>query len=42
VDVDAQGNIYVTGTALGDVFGGMGAKSPDNSNLNVFVLVFQL
>ena len=41
VDVDAQGNIYVTGTALGDVFGGMGAKSPDNSNLNVFLLVFQ-
>ena len=41
VDVDAQGNIYVTGTALGDVFGGMGAKSPENSNLNVFLLVFQ-
>jgi hypothetical protein len=42
VDVDAQGNIYVTGTALGDVFGGTGARPPDNSNLNVFVLVFQL
>jgi hypothetical protein len=41
VDVDPQGNIYVTGTALGDVFGGMGAAAPDNSNLNVFLLVFQ-
>jgi len=41
VDVDAQGNIYVTGTALGDVFGGMGAAAPANSNLNVFLLVFQ-
>jgi hypothetical protein len=42
VDVDAQGNIYLTGTALGDVFGGTGAHPPDNSNLNVFLLVFQL
>ena len=42
VDVDAQGNIYVTGTVLGDVFGGMGAQAPANSNLNVFLLVFQL
>jgi len=40
-NVDAQGNIYVTGTALGDVFGGMGAAAPANSNLNVFLLVFQ-
>jgi hypothetical protein len=42
VDVDAQGNIYVTGTALGDVFGGMGAQPPANSNLNAFLLVFTL
>ena len=41
VDVDPQGNIYVTGTALGDVFGGTGAAAPDNSNLNVFLLVFR-
>lgn len=40
VDVDPQGNIYVTGTVLGDVFGGMGAQAPANSNLNVFLLVF--
>jgi hypothetical protein len=42
VDVDAQGVIYLTGTALGDVFGGMGAQAPPNSNLNVFLLVFSL
>jgi hypothetical protein len=42
VDVDPQGNIYVTGTALGDVFGGAGATPPADSNLNVFVLVFKL
>ncbi|MCU1334777.1 MAG: cell surface glycoprotein (s-layer protein) related protein-like protein [Bryobacterales bacterium] len=41
VDVDAQGNIYVTGTALGDVFGGTGATPPPDSNLNVFLLVFK-
>jgi Beta-propeller repeat len=40
VDVDTQGNIYVTGTALGDVFGGAGAQVPASSNLNVFLLVF--
>jgi len=42
VDVDAQGVIYVTGTVLGDVFGGAGAKPPADSNLNVFLLVFKL
>ena len=43
IDVDAQGIIYVTGTALGDVFGGVGAMNfPPNSNLNVFLLVFSL
>jgi hypothetical protein len=42
VDVDVPGNIYVTGTVLGDVFGGMGAKAPPNSGLNVFLLVFSL
>jgi hypothetical protein len=42
VDVDTPGNIYVTGTVLGDVFGGMGAQAPPNSNLNVFLLVFSL
>jgi hypothetical protein len=42
VDVDVTGNIYVTGTVLGDVFGGMGAKAPPNSGLNVFLLVFSL
>ena len=42
IDVDTPGNIYVTGTALGDVFGGVGAKAPPNSNLNVFLLVFSL
>jgi len=43
VDVDAQNNIYVTGTVLGDVFAGAGIpKPPDNSNLNVFLLVFNL
>jgi len=42
VDVDAQSNIYVTGTVLGDVFGGMGAQAPPNSSLNVFLLVFKL
>lgn len=40
VDVDTQGNVYVTGTALGDVFGGAGAQVPASSNLNVFLLVF--
>jgi hypothetical protein len=42
VDVDAQGNIYVTGTALGDVFNGMGLRVPPNTiqSLNVFLLVF--
>jgi len=42
VDVDAKGNIYVTGTAFGDVFGGMGARVPPDSSLNVFLLVFKL
>ena len=43
VDVDAQGIIYVTGTVLGDVFGGTGAhNAPPDSNLNVFLLVFSL
>jgi hypothetical protein len=43
IDVDAQNNIYVTGTVLGDVFAGAGRpQPPDNSNLNVFLLVFTL
>jgi hypothetical protein len=43
VDVDAQNNIYVTGTVLGDVFNGTGQpQPPPNSNLNVFLLVFRL
>ena len=43
VDVDALGNIYVTGTVLGDVFAGTGRPlQPPNSNLNVFLLVFSL
>lgn len=42
VDVDAQGNIYVTGTVFGDVFGDTGAKAPPDTNLNVFLLVFKL
>jgi hypothetical protein len=42
VDVDAQGVVYLTGTVLGDVFGGTGAKAPANSGLNVFLLVFSL
>jgi hypothetical protein len=43
VDVDAQNIIYVTGAVLGDVFGGNSIpRPPDNSNLNVFLLVFSL
>ena len=43
VDVDAQNNIYVTGTVLGDVFAGAGEpKPPPESNLNLFLLVFAL
>jgi hypothetical protein len=43
VDVDANGIVYVTGTVLGDVFGGNGAhNAPPDSNLNVFVLAFSL
>jgi hypothetical protein len=43
IDVDAKGVIYVTGTVLGDVFGGVGAhNAPPDSNLNVFLLVFSL
>jgi len=42
IDVDGRGNIYVTGAVLGDVFGGMGAKAPPDSSLNVFLLVFRL
>lgn len=43
VDVDANGIVYVTGTVLGDVFGGTGAhNAPPDSNLNVFVLAFSL
>jgi len=43
IDVDSQGVIYVTGTVLGDVFGGTGAhNAPPDSNLNVFVLAFTL
>ena len=43
VDVDAQNIIYVTGAVLGDVFGGAGIPHPpENSNLNVFLLVFSL
>ena len=43
IDVDAQNNIYVTGTVLGDVFSGGGTpRAPANSNLNVFLLVFSL
>ena len=38
-----KGNIYVTGTVLGDVFAGGGTpRPPPNSNLNVFLLVFSL
>jgi hypothetical protein len=40
--VDGQGNIYLTGTAFGDVFNGVGARVPDNTGLNVFLLVFKL
>jgi len=40
--VDARGVVYLTGTVLGDVFGGTGAKAPANSGLNVFLLVFSL
>jgi hypothetical protein len=42
VDVDGQGNIYLTGTAFGDVFNGTGARVPNNTGLNVFLLVFKL
>lgn len=43
IDVDAKGNIYVTGTVLGDVFTGAGRPVPPaDSNLNVFLLVFSL
>jgi hypothetical protein len=43
VDVDAQGVIYVAGTVFGDVFSGTGnPKPPADSNLNVFLLVFNL
>jgi hypothetical protein len=43
IDVDEQNNIYVTGAVLGDVFAGGGTPHPpDNSNLNVFLLVFNL
>ncbi len=43
IDVDAKNNIYVTGTVLGDVFNGTGIpQPPPNSNLNVFLLVFNL
>ncbi len=43
IDVDDKGNIYVTGTVLGDVFAGAGRPvPPPNSNLNVFLLVFTL
>jgi hypothetical protein len=43
IDVDAQNVIYVTGAVLGDVFSGHGdPHPPDNSNLNVFLLVFTL
>jgi len=42
VDVDEKGFFYVTVTALGYVFGGVGANAPPNSNLNVFLLVFSL
>ena len=43
IDLDAQNNIYVTGTAFGDVFSGTGIpQPPPNSNLNVFLLVFSL
>ena len=43
VDVDPLGNIYVTGAVLGDVFAGAGnPQPPADSNLNVFLLVFQL
>ncbi|MBZ5634012.1 MAG: SBBP repeat-containing protein [Acidobacteriia bacterium] len=42
VDVDAKGNIYVTGTALGDVFETTGPFAPPDTSLNVFLMVFSL
>src|SRR5438876_11853673 len=41
VDTDSAGNIYLTGQAYSDVFNGTGAKPPESSNTNVFLLVFR-
>jgi len=42
IDLDAQNNIYVTGTVLGEVFETTGPPAPPDSNLNVFLLVFSI
>ena len=42
VDTDTKGNIYVTGTVLGEVFEQTGPPPLPDSNLNVFLLVFKL
>ena len=41
VEVDSKGNVYVVGSADGNIFGQYQAVPPDNSGVNVFVYVFR-
>jgi len=41
IEVDAAGNVYVTGQSFGNVFGPNGLTPPENSSTNVFLFVFR-
>ncbi|MEO8098500.1 MAG: SBBP repeat-containing protein [Acidobacteriota bacterium] len=41
IEVDATGNVYITGVAYGNVFAAGQDHPPDDSSTNVFLLVFR-